>query len=153
MKRHCMVLMVILTATVLHAEPVAYQCAPLAMPDPDWLVTYTYSTSDGLMSGSNTLVIGRVDMATNSVVPAHMESRLLPKSKYSALFFATYEPTFGLKMEWRIRNHTEATTNTCFVPPGLNTNAILGTITYSVRWKRGVEPTGARDGVHAAHDP
>ena len=131
-----MVLMVMLTSTVLHAEPVAYQCVPLAMPDPDWLVTYTYSTSDGLMSGSNTLIIGRCDMATNAVVPVYMESRLLPMSNYTSLFFATYEPTSGLKMEWRIRNHTEAITNTCFVPAGLNTNAILGAITYSVRWKR-----------------
>ena len=146
MKRAYVTAVAFLMAAPLLAEPIAYQCAPPAMTNADWHVTYEYRTRDGLWTGSNTLVIGPVDMATNSVVPAHMESRLFPKTTNSAIFFATYEPQAGLKMEWRMGNRSGASTNACIVAPGVNTNDTTGAIDYSVRWKRIVEPSGGAYG-------
>lgn len=124
------------------AEPIAYQCAPVAMTNAEWTVTYDYKTKDGLFAGSNTLVIGPIDMAAHSVVPAHMESHVQPNSMISSFFFATFTPTTGLKLEWRIGGATGGSTNTCIIAPGVNTNDTIGAISYSLRWNRIVEQEG-----------
>ena len=154
MKAVAIAIAAIWMVTVVHAEPFAYQCAPVPMVNPEWFVTYTYTDTAGEIGGSNTLIIGRVDMATDSVIPGHMESIILPSFTNTTLFFATYQPDTGLNMKWIQGRGSQATTNIVTLHEGVNTNGLAGSISFTVRWKRIVEQeTGVvrepRDGSRA----
>jgi hypothetical protein len=141
MKALAIAIVTIWTTTVVHAEPFAYQCAPVPMTNAEWAVSYTYTDTAGEIGGSNTLIIGRVDMATGSVVSGHMESRILPSFTNTALFFATYQPDTGLELKWILSDRSKSATNTVTIPAGVNTNGVAGPISFTAKWKRIVEPS------------
>ena len=130
----------LIIAAMAHADPMSYQCSPLPLDNPEWVITYNYSIGDGVLSGGDTLFIGQIDKATNSVIPGHMEMRSRPpQSDGSVLFSSDYEPDYGFKMIWTTTYNNEVATNEITVPSGVNTNAAIGDIQYSVVWKKGVE--------------
>lgn len=123
-------------ASAAIADSIGFPCAPVPPDNPEWAVTFSYSAADRDFSGSNTLFIGKVDSNTQSLVPGHMEIT------HTGVFFAFYEPDSGLKLDWILSYGEARFTNEVIVSTGVNTQASIGVITYSVDWEKGVEQSG-----------
>ena len=124
------------------ADPIGSPCSPVPPDNSEWAVTYNYFAADRDFSGSNTLFIGKVDSETQSHIPGYMEIT------HTGVFLSFYEPDSGLKLEWILSYGETRFTNEVIISTGVNTQASIGVITYSVEWRNAssnrVQTVGAK---------
>ena len=137
MNRTCIAILLLSIVSAAIAEPIGPPCFPVLPDNPEWTVTYNYSAADRDFSGSNTLFIGKDDPETYSQNPSHMDLT------YSGVFFAYYEPNSGLKLEWILSYGEVRFTNDVTITAGVNTQASIGVIAYSVEWEKYGEQSGS----------
>lgn len=138
MNRTCIAILFLSIESAAIAEPIGHQCSPVPPDNPEWAVTYNYSAADRDFSGSNTLFIGKVEPEKYAQNPGHMDLT------HSGIFFASYEPNSGLKLEWILSYGEVSFTNDVTISTGVNTQASIGVIAYSVEWeKRGEQSISA----------